>query len=124
MSVGEYCNREVIVVASDEPVRVAAELMRRRHVGDVVVIEEQDGLTVPTGIVTDRDLVVEVMAPGLSPDELRVQDIVTEPLLTARESDSLPETLAHMRRRGVRRAPVVGDDGGLVGILTVDDIIG
>ena len=68
MTVGDYCNRDVIVIAGEESIKVAAELMRRHHVGDVVLVEEQNGKRVPVGIVTDCDLVVEVMAAGLAPE--------------------------------------------------------
>jgi CBS domain-containing protein len=121
MRVGEVCNREVIVAHADESVHAAAELMRRYHVGNVVVVEERDGRTVPTGIVTDRDLVVEVMVPELEPKDLAVRDIVTGPLSVAREEDGLMDALEIMRAKAIRRLPVVDADGKLVGILTLDD---
>lgn len=124
MTVGEHCNREVIVIAGEESVKVAAQLMRKHHVGDVVLIEERQGKRVPIGIVTDRDLVVEVMAPGLAPDDLAVQDIVVESPFLVREDDSLFDALEMMRSRRVRRVPVIDADGELVGIITVDDVIG
>jgi CBS domain-containing protein len=114
----------VVIIGADETVQTAAELMRRFHVGDVVVVEDSDNARVPVGILTDRDLVIEVMATGLSTDELAVKDVITEPLLTARDSDDLLETLGRMRTRGVRRIPVVREGDALVGILSVDDVIG
>ncbi len=124
MTVGEHCNREVVVIAGEESIRVAAELMRKHHVGDLVLVEEREGKRVPVGIVTDRDLVVEVMAPGLAPDELAVRDIVVDSPFLVREEDSLFDVLEMMRRRRVRRVPVIDTDGGLVGIIAVDDLIG
>lgn len=126
MSVGEFCNRDVVVIGCDEPLRAAAELMREHHVGDVVVVDEQDGKRYPKGIVTDRDLVVELLAPGMEADldVLRVQDLVTEPLLMAYEHDPLLDTLKRMRNHGVRRMPVIAADGTLAGILSVDDLLG
>ena len=124
MTVGEHCNREVVIISGDESVKVAAELMRRHHVGDVVLVEERKGKRVPIGIVTDRDLVVEVMAAGLVAEELAVRDIVIESPFIVREDDSLFDALEMMRSRRVRRVPVVDADGELVGIITVDDIIG
>lgn len=103
---------------------VAAQLMRKHHVGDVVLVEERKGKRVPVGIVTDRDLVVEVMAPGLAPEELAVRDIVVDSPFLVREEDSLFDVLEMMRGRRVRRVPVVDADGGLVGIIAVDDLIG
>ena len=74
--------------------------------------------------MTDRDLVVEVMAAGLVPEKLAVRDIVVEPLQALGEDASLFEALRTMRSHGVRRLPVVAGDGSLVGIVTVDDVIG
>jgi CBS domain-containing protein len=124
MRVGEFCNREVIVIRGDESVKVAADLMRRHHVGDVVLVEDRDGRQVPVGLVTDRDLVVEVMVPALDPDALAVRDILTASLSTVGEDDSLFDALELMRSRAVRRLPVVDADGALAGILTVDDVVG
>lgn len=124
MTVGEHCNRDVVIISGEESIKVAAELMRTHHVGDVVLVEERQGKRVPVGIVTDRDLVVEVMAAGLAPDELAVRDIVVESPYIVREEDSLFDALEMMRGRRIRRVPVVDADGALVGIITVDDIIG
>lgn len=121
MTVGEYCNRNVITIDADESVRAAAELMRRHHVGDLVVLEPGRP---PAAIVTDRDLVVEVLAPGLDPQTLAVRDIVTHSAFFVHEGDSLFDALEVMRGRGVRRVPVVDEAGDLAGIIAVDDVVG
>lgn len=123
MSVGQFCNREVIVARRNDPVPDLARLMREYHVGDLVVVESIDA-PVPVGIVTDRDLVVTVLAEEVDPASLTAGDIMTSALLIARESDSLWDVLKRMRARGVRRVPVVDDrHGRLVGIITVDDVL-
>ncbi|APF04138.1 TPA: CBS domain-containing protein [Legionella pneumophila] len=122
MRIGEFCNRDVVMMNGDESVKQAAELMRAHHVGDIVLVEELKRRRVPIGIVTDRDLVVEVMALDVNPEELAVQDIVTRSVLLAREEDSLIDSLALMQEKGVRRLPVVDNDDELVGIITIDDI--
>jgi CBS domain-containing protein len=124
MRVGEFCNREVIVIGGDESVKDAAALMRQHHVGDVVLVEEREGRRIPIGIITDRDLVVEVMVPGLDAEALAVRDILTAPLSTARTDDGLFDALELMRSKAVRRLPVVDADGALAGIITVDDVMG
>ena len=124
MNIGEYCNREVVIITGDESVLTAAQLMREHHVGDVVLVEERGSRRVPTGIVTDRDIVVELVAAGLEPEQLAVRDIVLQPAFVVREEDSLFDALELMRQRGVRRVPVVDSDGSLVGIITVDDVVG
>lgn len=123
MSIGELCNREVIVVNRDEPVREAVRLMRAHHVGDVIVVETQDGHRRPVGVLTDRDVVIELLAAGIDIDAVAVGDAMSFELLTAREDDELVDTVERMRKRGVRRVPVVDDSGALVGIIAVDDII-
>ncbi|HAU1152464.1 TPA: CBS domain-containing protein [Legionella pneumophila] len=122
MRIGEFCNRDVVVMNGDESVKQAAELMRTHHVGDIVLVEELKGHQVPIGIITDRDLVVEVMALDVNPEELAVQDIVTRSVLVAREEDSLIDSLELMKEKGVRRLPVVDNNHVLVGIITIDDI--
>jgi CBS domain-containing protein len=123
VNVGHVCSRNVVVIARDESVGTAAELMRRHHVGDVVVVEGQPDAQVPVGIVTDRDLVIEVMATRLDQDSVRIGDLVVSRLVTAREEDGVPETLRAMRVAGVRRVPVVDDDERLIGILALDDVL-
>jgi CBS domain-containing protein len=97
--------------------------MRSRHVGDVVVVEQRNGSRHPVGIVTDRDIVVEVVAAGVNPDALTVADITGPDLATVSESEGVYEALHTMRSKGVRRIPVVDRDGGLVGIVTLDDLL-
>lgn len=123
MLVGKICNREVVFVEPDTSIAEAARLMREHHVGGLVVVREKSGKRVPVGIITDRDLVIEVIAAGVDMDEISVGDIMSDPLVTAREGDDLLETLKMMRARGIRRLPVIDDDGALAGILTVDDLI-
>jgi CBS domain-containing protein len=123
MAVGDICNREVVVCERASSVVAAAQLMRQHHVGTLVVVEEQGEQRVPVGIVTDRDVVVEVVAKEIAFDAVSVGDIMSFDLLTAREEDDLWDTLAAMRARGVRRVPVVDDAGGLVGLVTVDDLL-
>lgn len=124
MSVGEYCNREVVITEKHTEIQEAARLMRNYHVGDLVVVEPRgDGENVPVGIVTDRDLVVEVLAQALDSSSVTVADIMSQNPITAQEQDNLWDTLNRMRAQGVRRLPVVNGAGGLVGILTADDVL-
>ena len=124
MNVGHYCNRSVVIVSGEETATAAAVLMRRYHVGTVVVVEERDEQSHPVGVVTDRDLVIEIMATELDPDAMTVGDLITDPPVLAREDDSLFDTLEVMQRKGVRRVPVVSGSGVLVGIITADDVLG
>lgn len=123
MSVSEICNRDVVIVRRDDTVLEAAKLMRQHHVGDVLVVEERNGARVPLGIVTDRDLVVEIMAPELDHLTITVGDIMAPELAAVKESAGVFEAIQYMRGKGVRRLPVVNESGGLVGILTLDDLL-
>ena len=123
MSVGEVCNREVVITDRDTAIREAARLMREYHVGDLVIVEPRGGENVPVGIVTDRDLVLEVLALEVPDEELTVGDLVTGDLATVPEDTDLWDALARMRRHGIRRLPVVNEHGGLEGILSIDDAL-
>ena len=122
MHIGEICTREVVHCQRDTSVTEIAQIMRNHHVGDVIVVEAKDGHDVPVGIVTDRDLVVEVLARKLNPAELTAQDLMNGDLVTAGISESVYDAIWQMRSRRVRRLPVVEARGFLVGILTVDDV--
>ncbi|MDE2117886.1 MAG: CBS domain-containing protein [Betaproteobacteria bacterium] len=123
MPISEICNREVIVVQRDNTILEAARLMRQHHVGDVLVVEDRGGARVPVGVVTDRDLVVEIMAPELNQMAITVGDIMVPELATVKENTGVFEAIQYMRAKGVRRLPVVDNGGGLVGILTLDDLL-
>lgn len=123
MKVGEICIRDVVVIKRDESLRTAANLMREYHIGSLVVIDSDNDKAIPLGIVTDRDLVIEVMAPEVNPDVLVVGDIMSMDLLMVEESQDLWEVLETMQQRGVRRVPVTDQSGSLIGILSTDDIL-
>jgi CBS domain-containing protein len=101
----------------------AAKLMRQYHIGDVIVTRDENGRRIPLGIVTDRDVVLGVVAPELSPTTLTVGDIMGQELITAGENEDVFDAVERMRNKGVRRMPIVQDDGTLVGIVSIDDVI-
>jgi CBS domain-containing protein len=123
MPIGEICNREVVFSRRGDSIVEAARLMREHHVGDLVVIEEKDGQRVPVGILTDRDLVVEIIAKEVDMGRVTVGDVMSNHLHVAREGDGIYDTIQLMRSKGVRRIPVVNAKGHLVGIVTVDDLL-
>ncbi|MGC2048665.1 MAG: CBS domain-containing protein [Gallionella sp.] len=123
MPISEICNREVVYAQRNNSALEAAKLMRQHHVGDLVVVDDNEGVKVPVGIITDRDLVVEIMAPELDQTAITVGDIMTPELAVVKEDAGLYEAIQYMRAIGVRRLPVVNNSGGLVGILTLDDML-
>ena len=123
MTVGKICNREVVIVTPENNLIEVAKLMREYHVGDVVVVDEQSGERTPVGIITDRDIVLAIIASEVNLTDVVAGDIMTSDLITAREGDSIWDTLQRMRSHGVKRLPVVNDRNGLEGILSVNDFL-
>jgi CBS domain-containing protein len=124
MNAGDICSREVATAHPEETVAAAALRMRERSVGDLVVVDEEDEGRVPVGVITDRDVVVEVVALGLDPEKLLVRDLAGgRPVYLVAEDESLADAVHRMNLHGVRRIPVVDHQGTLVGILTLDDVV-
>lgn len=123
MTAGELCIREVLIARADETVRTAAQRMRDSHIGDLVIVETCDGRTVPVGMVTDRDLVISVLAEGQDPETARLGALMTSDLVTVSEETEVASVLAAMMESGIRRMPVVNRSGELEGILTYDDFL-
>jgi CBS domain-containing protein len=123
LTTGEICTRSVTIAFRRTALNGAARLMRENHVGSLVVVDEVAGLRVVAGILTDRDIVTAVVASDLDPSMLLVEDVMTTDLVTAREEDSLIDLMHTMRRKGVRRIPVVGGQGELLGVVTLDDVL-
>ncbi|UCC56021.1 MAG: CBS domain-containing protein [Gammaproteobacteria bacterium] len=123
MDAGELCCREVITATRDMSITEAAELMRDRHVGCLVVVEGIGDRQEPVGIITDRDIVIEVIAENVALDKVTVGDVMTYALLKVNVQDSILDTAQRMRARGVRRVPVIEPTGELAGILALDDIL-
>lgn len=123
MSAGEYCNRDVVMISKDAAIRDAVDLLRNYHVGDVVVVERVAGKNHPIGILTDRDIVVEILAKDVDVTSVTIGDVMSLKLVTVTEQTSLLDTLESMRQHGIRRLPVVDSAGVLVGIITLDDLL-
>jgi len=124
MNIQDICNRKVIVAPRAEMIVDAAKRMRTSHVGALVVVEARNGRHVPVGILTDRDIVISVVAgdPGHL-DTLLVGDVMSSDLVTAQGRESVETALERMHEHGVRRLPVVDEAGALIGILTLDDVL-
>lgn len=118
MNVSNICRREVQLAQQDESVLVAAARMRQHNVGTLVVL---DKARKPVGILTDRDLALRVLGEGRDPARTRVVDVMTSHPQTLTPETSLERALASMRALGVRRMPVTGTQGELLGLVSVDD---
>jgi CBS domain-containing protein len=124
MTVGDLCTREVVVTHVGETVIDAAKRMRMLHVGALVVVEQKGGKRHPIGILTDRDLVLSVVAsdPEHLPS-LLVSDVMSSELVTVRENEPLTVAVERMQTHGIRRLPVVDAAGELVGVIAADDVL-
>jgi CBS domain-containing protein len=123
MPIGEICVRDTVVCGRNTTILEAAQLMRQHHVGDLVVIEESEGKRIPVGILTDRDIVLSVVSLKIDSSVFSVGDVVSNEMITIREDQGVFETMRQMRTHGIRRIPVVNERGGLVGIVSIDDLI-
>lgn len=123
MTTGEYCNREMVFVEKNEPVSEAIYLMRKHHIGDVIVVERHGKDIIPLGILTDRDIVMEILAEGVDLQSVNIGDVMSFNLVAVQDSTSLVDAIKLMHRKGVRRLPVIDKKGNAVGILTLDDIL-
>ncbi len=123
MPIGEFCNREVVIADPDTTALEAAQLMRQFHVGCLIVVDSKDGSRRPVGIVTDRDIAIEVVAKQVAPESIRLGEMLIGALATVGVAEGVFDTLRYMREHGIRRMPVVDALGQLVGIVTMDDYL-
>jgi CBS domain-containing protein len=119
MSVGKVCVRTVVTARPDETIDTAAKRMVQYAVGTLVVVEERR----PVGIITDRDLVVRVLAQEDSPKTLTVETVMSGNLVCVREETPLEEALRLMRGHQIRRLVVVSPTQELVGLFALDDML-
>ena len=124
MNAGSVCKRGVITVAPTDDLIAAAHVMREKHVGYLIVSEAFPAHNRRVvGVLTDRDIVVAVLAQEVDAHALKVGDVMTRDPLLIEEGQSIEWVLCHMRDAGVRRVPVVDPSGGLTGVLSIDDVL-
>ena len=122
MHISEICTRSLVTCNRDTPAAELARKMRDQHVADVVVVDDRAGRITPVGLVTDRDLVVGVLACNKDPNQVRAVELMRADLETALDSELVYDAIWHMRKRQILRLPVVDARGALVGVLTADDV--
>ena len=123
MSIKECCSVGIVSCDVDASITEVAALMRKHHVGDVVVVQTREADCIPIGIVTDRDIVMEAVALDVDADVFTAGDLMSAPLVTVSEDAGFVEALRLMRSNKVRRMPVVNSNGTLFGIVSADDIV-
>lgn len=122
MLLKDLCTPDVVACTPDRSVLHAARLMRQQHVGDVVVVEDEETDRSPIGVVTDRDIVVEVLGKELDPARVTLRQIMRTPVVIASSTETVAQAVQRMVIHGVRRIPVVDESSRLAGILCLDDL--
>lgn len=124
MVIKHICSKQVITIDRDRTLMEAAHRMRESHVRDLVVVETRANKEIPIGILTDRDIVIAVVADSIDRfHAILVGDVMSFELVTAREDESLTDVLERMGTTGIRHIPVVNSNGELTGLLSFDDVI-
>lgn len=118
MTIGDFARREVVTAGPDVSLLEVAGLMATANVGSVVIVDGRR----PLGIVTDRDLVLDVLGLDRDPAELSADEVMSEDLVVADAGDDVLDVLRRMHEAGVRRIPVM-DGERLSGIVTLDDFV-
>jgi CBS domain-containing protein len=122
INIGKICNRNVTYIDETADIHKVAELMSQSHVDAIVVIETRNDIKKPIGLVTDRDIIVKVLAKEISHENFKINDIMSREMICFRENEEVMDTLRIMSMEGVRRVPVVSKEGDLVGILSIEDL--
>ena len=122
-NIGTLCRRTPFTVRPMDELTAAARLMREKHIGYLVVVEPHMSGFRPVGVITDRDIVVAVVAREVDPRSLTVGDVMTRDPVTVPQDAAIDTALREMRRLGVRRLPVLGSIGDLVGVVSLDDLV-
>ena len=123
MLLKEICTTDIAFCGRSTTVLDAARLMRTKHAGDLVIVDDASEGMAPCGVITDRDIVVKVLGNNLDPRTITVGDVMRTPIVVARDSEDLAEATARMRAHGVRRLPITDSGGKLIGIVTLDDLL-
>lgn len=120
LNVGKICSRDVDLADSDESVHEAAKRMAARRVGTLVVLDDERR---PRGIVTDRDLVMRVLATSEDPETTLVREVWTQPVHTVRDDATIDAAVKRMKAERCRRLVVLDGKDCVVGIVSVDDVL-
>ena len=123
LNAGDICTRSVAFAYGYMAVDEAARMMREQHVGSLVVVDDAPEGRVVVGMLTDRDIVTAIVAKVVDPSLVRVGEVMSADVVSVREDDSIVDVLGTMRRKGVRRVPVVDARGTLIGLVALDDLL-
>ena len=118
MSIKDVMVEEVITVEPNTKVREAVELMNENEIGCLVVTRKGK----PVGIVTERDILKKIICQSKDPEQVRVSEIMSEPLVVGKVDMNLGDVARLMLKRNVKKLPIV-NGGNLIGLVTLTDIV-
>ncbi len=118
-----FCEKHVVSVESNQTLDRVARMMKEHRIGDIIVVEKRNDVSVPIGMITDRDLAIEVVARAENADSMYASDIMSPQVTTAKLSDDVFTMIAIMKKSKIGRLPVIDEDGGLCGIVTAKAIL-
>ena len=122
MNLSELCQRDILTLSAEAPVRKAAEMMRTHHVGALALTDPEDPTCV-VGVVTDRDLVIHLLAQDRSPEEQNIGAFSTVHVIRVPGTATVHEAVKAMNQHGVRRLFITEPNGRLMGLLSIDDLL-
>ena len=117
----DIMTRDLVTATPEDPIIQVAQLMKKEDIGPVLIVDNDDSRTL-VGIVTDRDIVLKVIAEGMDPQSTRVGDVMSKKLVTCRADDDVDVAMKAMAQFQLRRIPVVDDNMKLVGIISQADV--
>ena len=123
MLLQKIATKNVVTISANATIEDAAKMMREFHVGDLVVMQNDGHRQLPIGIITDRDIVLSTTAFGIAPWNASVEDTMVSPFITAKATDHVDHVLNLMKEHGIKRIPLIDEEGVLTGIISADDII-
>jgi CBS domain-containing protein len=123
MSISKYVNRNVCSLSEDASLSEAVTLMKDKNVGSIVIVKSVTSDPTPVGVLTDRDIVIKLLADEVNLKIISVKDTLTSTVCAIKEQEGMDETIELMCDNAVRRIPIVNEQGQLTGIVTLDDLI-
>jgi CBS domain-containing protein len=117
--VGDVMRKGVITLPQDAAVKDAAETLKKNAIGSIIVLHKSE----PVGILTERDLVFKVMAPGKDPKKVKLKQVMSSPLKAVGPEVDIEDAAKMMRDERIKRLPVVSNKGKLIGILSETDVV-
>ena len=117
MAIEEFAQKDVVTAQTDDDLTTVVEKMRDEEVGSVVIVAEDE----PISIVSDRKIAIAAADGDIT--DRTVEEVMTEDLVTAHAETSMDELIETMSEKGIRRVPVVDDEGSLAGLVSMDDLL-